>query len=82
MIKSTGVALHYSSHEVQAFDPWSVIGAVMCPVLVLAGEDDPVCPLPVVQELVNQCRRKPPARAPSRRAPHIFRDRRTSLSGL
>ena len=54
MIKSTDVALQYSSHEVQAFDPWSVIGAVRCPVLVLAGEDDPVCPLPVVQELVSQ----------------------------
>ena len=45
MIKSTDVAFQYSSHEVQAFDPWSVIGAVRCPVLVLAGEDDPVCPL-------------------------------------
>jgi pimeloyl-ACP methyl ester carboxylesterase len=54
MIKSTDVALHYSSHEVQAFDPWSVIGAVRCPVLVLAGEDDPVCPLLVVEELAGQ----------------------------
>jgi proline iminopeptidase len=53
MIKSMDVALHYSSHEVQAFDPWSVIGAVRCPVLVLAGEDDPVCPLPVVEELLS-----------------------------
>jgi len=54
MIKSMDVALHYSRHEDQAFDPWSVIGAVRCPVLVLAGEDDPVCPLPVVEELVSQ----------------------------
>jgi proline iminopeptidase len=46
--------LHYSTHEVHAFDPWSVIGAVRCPVLILAGEDDPICPLPVVEELVSQ----------------------------
>jgi pimeloyl-ACP methyl ester carboxylesterase len=30
-----------------------VAGAVSCPVLVLAGEDDPVCPLPVVEELAG-----------------------------
>jgi pimeloyl-ACP methyl ester carboxylesterase len=54
MIKSMDVALHYSSHEVQAFDPWSVTGAVRCPVLILAGEDDPVCPLPVVEELASR----------------------------
>jgi pimeloyl-ACP methyl ester carboxylesterase len=46
MIKNTDVALHYSTHEVHAFDPWNVIGAVRCPVLVLASEDDPICPLP------------------------------------
>ncbi len=54
MIKHMDVAVHYSTHEVHAFDPWSVIGAVRCPVLVLAGEDDPVCPLPVVEELAGQ----------------------------
>jgi pimeloyl-ACP methyl ester carboxylesterase len=54
MIKNTDVALHYSNHEVHAFDPWSVIGAVRCPVLVLVGEDDPICPLPVVEELASQ----------------------------
>jgi proline iminopeptidase len=54
MIKSTDVSLHYYSHEVPSFDPWSVIGAVRCPVLVLAGEDDPVCPLPVVEKLASQ----------------------------
>ncbi|HEX6521090.1 MAG TPA: alpha/beta hydrolase [Streptosporangiaceae bacterium] len=54
IIKNIDVALHYAHHEVHAFDPWSVTGAVRCPVLVLAGEDDPVCPLPVVEELVSQ----------------------------
>jgi len=29
-------------------------GAVRCPILVLAGEDDPVCPLSVVEELASQ----------------------------
>jgi pimeloyl-ACP methyl ester carboxylesterase len=33
---------------------WSLLGAVRCPALVLAGEDDPVCPLPVVGELASQ----------------------------
>jgi hypothetical protein len=31
-----------------------VAGAVRCPVLVLAGEDDPICPLPVVEELASR----------------------------
>jgi len=39
-----GRRAHYSSHEVSSFDPWSLLGRVRCPVLVLAGEDDPVCP--------------------------------------
>ena len=25
-----------------------------CPVLLLAGEDDPICPLPVVEELASR----------------------------
>jgi pimeloyl-ACP methyl ester carboxylesterase len=54
MIRHLDVAVHYSNHEVHAFDPWSVAGAVRCPVLVLAGEEDPVCPLPVVEELVRR----------------------------
>ena len=36
-------------------------GAVRCPVLLLAGEDDPICPLPVVEELASLLRPKPPA---------------------
>jgi len=52
-IKSMDVNSHYYSHEVASFDPWSLLGAVRCPVLVLAGEDDPICPLPVVEELAS-----------------------------
>ena len=54
MIRNPDVASHYRSHEVPSFDPWSLLGAVRCPILVLAGEDDPVCPLPVVEELASQ----------------------------
>ena len=61
MIRNPDVAAHYDTHEISSFDPWSLLGAVRCPVLVLAGEDDPVCPLPVVEELASRCRRRPPA---------------------
>jgi pimeloyl-ACP methyl ester carboxylesterase len=76
MIKNMDVALHYSTQEVRAFDPWSVIGAVRCPVLVLAGEDDPVCPLPVVEELASQLPAETTRLVRLPRARHtIFRDR-------
>ena len=54
MIKNMDVSLHYASQLASGLDPWSVTGAVRCPVLVLAGADDPICPLPVVEELVSQ----------------------------
>lgn len=54
MIRNPDVYAHYNGHEAPRFDPWSLTGAVRCPVLVLAGEDDPVCPLPVVEELVTR----------------------------
>jgi hypothetical protein len=53
-IHTTDVNLHYFRHEVPRFDPWSVLAAIRCPVLVLAGEDDPICPLPVVEELARR----------------------------
>ncbi len=54
-IRSTDVGSYYShEREIQSFDPWSVLGAVRCPMLVLAGEDDPICPLPVIEELASQ----------------------------
>lgn len=51
MIKNMDVNVHCSMHEARAFDPWSLLGTVTCPVLILAGADDPICPLPVVEEL-------------------------------
>jgi pimeloyl-ACP methyl ester carboxylesterase len=55
---------------------WSLLGAVRCPVLVLAGEDDPVCPLPVVEELAGQLPAETTRLVRLPRARHtIFRDR-------
>lgn len=54
MIRNPDVAAYYKSHEAPRFDPWSLTGAIRCPILVLAGEDDPVCPLPLVEELASQ----------------------------
>ena len=76
-IRSTDVGSYYShEREIQSFDPWSVLGAVRCPMLVLAGEDDPICPLPVVEELVSQLPKETThfVRLPGARHT-IFRDR-------
>jgi pimeloyl-ACP methyl ester carboxylesterase len=54
MIRNPDVAAHYRDHEAARFDPWTLIGAVRCPILLLAGEDDPVAPLPVVEELASR----------------------------
>ena len=76
-IRSTDVGSYYShEREIQSFDPWSVLGAVRCPMLVLAGEDDPICPLPVVEELASQLPKETThfVRLPGARHT-IFRDR-------
>jgi pimeloyl-ACP methyl ester carboxylesterase len=52
-IQTTEVNMHYYRHEVPRFDPWSLLAGIRCPVLVLAGEDDPLCPLPMVEELAS-----------------------------
>jgi pimeloyl-ACP methyl ester carboxylesterase len=75
-IQTIDVNLHYFRYEAPRFDPWSVLAAIRCPVLTLAGEDDPICPLPVVEDLASQL----PAstthlvRLPGARH-NIFRDR-------
>jgi pimeloyl-ACP methyl ester carboxylesterase len=53
-IQTLDVNLHYLRHEASRFDPWSVLAQITCPVLILAGEDDPLCPLPVVEDLAGQ----------------------------
>ena len=52
-IKNMDVNMHYG-REMQSSFPWSVLGDVRCPVLVLAGQDDPISPLPVVEELASR----------------------------
>src|SRR5580700_3691805 len=54
MIKNMDVSLHYASQQASGLDPWTVTAAVRCPVLVLTGEDDPICPLPAVEELFSR----------------------------
>jgi len=53
-IQTVDVNLHYLRDEAPRFDPWSVLAAIRCPVLILAGEDDPVCPLPIVEDLASR----------------------------
>ena len=53
-IHTTEVNLHYFRAEASRFDAWSVLPEVKCPVLILAGEDDPICPISVVEDLARQ----------------------------
>jgi pimeloyl-ACP methyl ester carboxylesterase len=53
-IHTREVNLHYFRNEAPRFDPWSLLAEVSCPVLILAGEDDPICPMSVVEDLARQ----------------------------
>jgi pimeloyl-ACP methyl ester carboxylesterase len=53
-IRTMEVNLHYFRTEAPRNDPWSVLSQVKCPVLVLAGEDDPICPIQLVEELAGR----------------------------
>jgi pimeloyl-ACP methyl ester carboxylesterase len=54
-VRSTDVGTSYDyERENRSFDPWSALDAVRCPMLVLAGEDDPICPLAVLEELASR----------------------------
>jgi pimeloyl-ACP methyl ester carboxylesterase len=53
-IRTTDVSLHYFRNEAPRFSPWSMLDKVTSPVLILAGEDDPMCPLPVAEDLASQ----------------------------
>lgn len=73
---TTEVNLHYFRNEAPRFDPWSVLAKVNCPVLILAGEDDPICPISIVEDLARQL---PTATTRLVRLPNarhrVFRDR-------
>ena len=53
-IQTTEVNRHYFRDEASRFDPWTVLGMIHSPVLILAGEDDPVCPLPIAEDLAQR----------------------------
>jgi pimeloyl-ACP methyl ester carboxylesterase len=53
-IQTIDVNLHFFRDEVPRFSPWSLLDRVTDPVLILAGQDDPVCPLPVVEEMARR----------------------------
>lgn len=53
-IHTTEVNLHYWRHQAERPDPWDLLPQVRCPVLVIAGEDDPICPFPLVETLAAQ----------------------------
>lgn len=50
-VQTMDVNLHYFGVETKRFDPWSLLPAITCPVLILAGEDDPICPIEVVEDM-------------------------------
>jgi pimeloyl-ACP methyl ester carboxylesterase len=68
--------LHYFRNEVPRFSPWSMLDLITSPALILAGEDDPMCPLPLVEDLAS---RLPAGTTRLVRLPNarhdIFRDR-------
>jgi pimeloyl-ACP methyl ester carboxylesterase len=50
-IQTSDVNRHYFRDQASRFDPWSVLSKITSPVLILAGEDDPVCPLLIAEDL-------------------------------
>jgi proline iminopeptidase len=75
-IQTLEVNLHFFRDEAPRFSPWTLLSRVTSPVLILAGEDDPLCPLPVVEELAGRLPASTTSlvRLPSARHT-IFRDR-------
>ena len=53
-IRTREVNLHYWRYEEPHFDPWNLLPSVSCPVQIIAGEDDPICPVELVQNLASR----------------------------
>jgi proline iminopeptidase len=53
-IQTTEVNRHYFRNDASRFDPWSVLSMIKSPVLILAGEDDPICPSAIAEDLARQ----------------------------
>jgi len=74
-IHTTEVNLHYWREEAPRFDPWQLLSDVTCPVLVIAGEDDPMCPIDMVESLVDALVNAPVEFVRLKGARHaVFRD--------
>jgi proline iminopeptidase len=43
--------------ELRTIDLTPRLGAIRCPTLILAGEDDPACPAEAAAEMASCCRR-------------------------
>jgi proline iminopeptidase len=50
-IHTPEVNLHYWRNEATRFDTWTLLEKIACRVLVLAGVDDPMCPIDLVDGL-------------------------------
>lgn len=53
-IRTREVNLHYWHNEEPRFDPWDLLPSISCPVQIIAGEDDPICPVELVQDLADR----------------------------
>lgn len=53
-VRTTDVNLYYWRSEAERADPWTLLPEVRCPVLVIAGDDDPMCPIEIVEALVGE----------------------------
>lgn len=76
-IVTTDVNLHFNRalKSGDELDPWSLFDRVTCPVLVLAGTDDPVCTMNVVEDMVSALSAANVRHIPLQGARHmIFRD--------
>ena len=75
-ILTTEVNRYYFRNEAFRFDPWTVLAKIKSPALILAGEDDPVSPIAIAEELAGHL---PADRTRLLRLPGarhtIFRDR-------
>lgn len=53
MLANPELTVHYLRGELRTLDLTPRLSSIRCPVLVLAGEDDPACPIEAVAEMVS-----------------------------
>jgi pimeloyl-ACP methyl ester carboxylesterase len=52
-VVSQDVAIHFLSNEFRSFDLLGALGKLQCPVLLLAGELDPICPVEAADDIAS-----------------------------